>query len=397
MFLNGCGVFPFASYIRGLTWCSSPLKQAITVLSLSFSCGFPMFLSSPPSLHPFTIFVHSPFTLAFTVFSFLPSCQPKRLFLFIHLSLWSMISSLSIMSTERGNGNTGRSVTELWRCCSASGSCAVPSTWGSSSLRWAAWVGLLVQAWGGTCPHWLLQQSPVTEKTSHLSSPGIQVCGYTVRPRLVNPLGQRPESPVGALLRSLQHCACPSLSPVWTWFSLLPFSGCSLHARSVYHLERWVPLGWKVLYEYKILLMSQKAGHRSWNSHFNSPSRFPDFFLLLFYRESDNVETDDPFSYHSTGGGGEGELIDREFCGRFLLLCQTIKVPCVFWCCDSPPCYDFHPEPDLLFLGWIPSGYTGASQEYSSKLTRLCKSHFRKEPGLLFVKWKLSKPSLFFC
>lgn len=86
MFLNGCGVFPFASYIHGLTWCSSPLKQAITVFSLSFSCGFPMFLSSPPSPHPFTTFVHSPFTLAFTIF-FLSSFLSTKKTLSLHSPL----------------------------------------------------------------------------------------------------------------------------------------------------------------------------------------------------------------------------------------------------------------------------------------------------------------------
>lgn len=90
---------------------------------------------------------------------------------------------------------------------------------------------------------------------------------------------------------------------------------------------------------------------------------------------------------------GEGELI----VWRFLVLYQTIRTPRVYWCCDSPPCYDFHSKPDMLFLGQTLSSDTGASQEYLLKLLKLCRSHFRKEWGVLFGKWKLSKPSLFFC
>lgn len=63
MFLNGCGVFPFASSTHGLTWCSFPLKQAITWFFSFLFWWFPYvlvisFLPAPPcNLWPF--FFHS--------------------------------------------------------------------------------------------------------------------------------------------------------------------------------------------------------------------------------------------------------------------------------------------------------------------------------------------------
>lgn len=70
---------------------------------------------------------------------------------------------------------------------------------------------------------------------------------------IIKPLGQRPAFPVGVPAKR---------ASAWTWFSLLPFTGWSLHVRSVRGV--WVPSGWKVLQKYEILIMSQKAGHWSW-------------------------------------------------------------------------------------------------------------------------------------
>lgn len=133
--------------------------------------------------------------------------------------------------------------------------------------------------------------------------------------------------------------------------------------------------------------MSQKAGHWSWISHFYS--------LISFFccsTERVTIWRLMTLSLTTVPEWGERELI----VWRFLLLYQMIRTPCVYWCSDSPPCYDFHAKPDMLFLGQTLSSDAGASQEYSSKLLKLCRSHFRKERGLLFGKLKLSKPSLFF-
>lgn len=144
------------------------------------------------------------------------------------------------MSTERGNGNTGRSVTEHWRFCSASGSSTVPSTWGLSSL-WAAWVVFLVQAWGRT----LSVNSPhLTEKMSsyYLSHPlGFTSLWWHDRAQACS--APRTETPVSCRCSSVLPAAlllplAVTLPPVWTGFSLHPFCRCSLHVRSVYHLER---------------------------------------------------------------------------------------------------------------------------------------------------------------
>lgn len=54
------------------------------------------------------------------------------------------------------------------------------------------------------------------------TSPCTSVC------HIIRPLGQRPAFPAGV----------PAIwAPAWMWFSLLPFTGCSLHVRSVYPLE----------------------------------------------------------------------------------------------------------------------------------------------------------------
>lgn len=130
------------------------------------------------------------------------------------------------------------------------------------------------------------------------TSPCTSLC-YTVGSRLTKPLGQRPAFSAGA------PSSTGAISwPPATWFSLLPFTGCSLHVRWVYHLERWlssfgmkgtteeknphnVPEGWPLILE----------------DTFHFFLQIPDFFLLLFLWESDSLETDDPFSYYSTREG----------------------------------------------------------------------------------------------
>lgn len=124
--------------------------------------------------------------------------------------------------------------------------------------------------------------------------------------------------------------------------------------------------------------MSQKAGHWSWKTHFNSPSRS---LISFFCCSSERVTIWRLITLSLTTvlEGGEGELIVYEFCRSFFLLYQKIGIPRVYWGCDLPPCDGFHVEPDLLILGQTLSCYTAASQEYSLKIMNLCRSHFRKK------------------
>lgn len=59
-------------FLINVVWLhSSPLKQAITICSLSFSGGFPMFWSSSSSLHPSCNLC--PFSFRFCLHTFFPS------------------------------------------------------------------------------------------------------------------------------------------------------------------------------------------------------------------------------------------------------------------------------------------------------------------------------------
>lgn len=151
------------------------------------------------------------------------------------------------MSTERGNGNTGRNV-EHWStgdavlllqvlalCCHHRGWAVSDELLGLDRLSRQEEEHYQSSLTASAAPLW--------QRRHHISF----LLGFTSlrlhRRRLAKLLGQRPKSPVGALLHSLHPCStlvplAVTPSRVWTWCSLLPSNGCSLHARSVYHLER---------------------------------------------------------------------------------------------------------------------------------------------------------------
>lgn len=186
---------------------------------------------------------------------------------------------------------------------------------------------------------WLLQQPPVTEKPSHCSSE-MHKAVVTQGTGLLNPRAwtqiscRCPSVPLAALCLPL---ADPP-SCAWMWFSWLPFNSCSLHATPVYHLERWLSsFGMKGT----IWVLNPFNVPEGWSLILEQPFLFSDFFLLLFYWESDNLETDDPFSYHSTRVGRErinclkvSPAVSNDqdtLCVLMLWLPTLLWLPCKAW------------------------------------------------------------------
>lgn len=125
---------------------------------------------------------------------------------------------------------------------------------------------------------------------------------------------------------------------------------------------------------------------------FQSFLQIPDLLLLLLCWERDNLETDDPSSYRSTGrerGRINCLWLSRELFSavptyRDTLWALMLRLSVLLWL----PCRAQHAPQGLLL-----SGCTAASQAHSLEF---CRSHSRKELGLLCGKWMLNKPPLFF-
>lgn len=154
---------------------------------------------------------------------------------------------------------------------------------------------------------------------------------YSQAPGWLNPWeGTRTSCRCSLLFWPLPHRCCPSLSLCHAcgWGFLCLPSEDFTQDRCIVQKAARVLLGQKVLYEYKTLLMSQKAGHQSWDSHF-SPSF--GFLIFLCCCSAESVTIWRPMTLPCTAAleGREAELIVRDFCGSFFLLYQPTGTPCV--------------------------------------------------------------------